>query len=377
MFHHYAAILAASLACLQPGIDPVYLSLLTTAHGLDPVLHGWIVAATQFGMALGSLVVLRFAGRLSPKAFPVAAIAAICASLASAYIADARALLALRGCYGVAMGILYAQAMSQAARERPHSAYGAVLLLQLILSTLVALALPAIASNHSPAIALATHVLVPLAALGAIVLAAARRSNESLLSESGESRMAPAPDVAAWALATASLLFICGTMMVWSSTAAMAMAAGFSGAALGRAVAAGSIAGAITATFVMTERSLIPLPITGLLASLLLLIPLAAIPTGWNAALLLGVVALNIGATAIITRCSGRAAARSPLPRFQYVVALTHSGGTILGPAMGALLLTAFGSTGMTAGAVIVLAGGCGALAFAAHSARLRLEPVV
>ena len=50
-----ACIAAAALALLQPGIDPVFLTLLTAATGLDPSDHGWIVGATQGGMAIGAV----------------------------------------------------------------------------------------------------------------------------------------------------------------------------------------------------------------------------------------------------------------------------------------------------------------------------------
>ena len=54
-----ACIAAAALALLQPGIDPVFLTLLTAATGLDPSDHGWIVGATQGGMAIGAILVWR------------------------------------------------------------------------------------------------------------------------------------------------------------------------------------------------------------------------------------------------------------------------------------------------------------------------------
>ncbi|HEX7853423.1 MAG TPA: MFS transporter [Sphingobium sp.] len=367
LFRYGVGILTAALACLQPGIDPVFLTLLSAAHGVHPADHGWIVGATQSGMALGSVIVLRFGSRLPSVAFPLSAVAALLASIATVRVEATALLLVLRGCYGLAMGVIYTHAMSRAALSRPHGAYGAVFLIQLLLSTLVALLLPRIAAAGSPALALATHSLVPLAAL-LMTLVSGRLGRGTgaaplpTLDQHGKDR----PDAAAWALATASLLFICTTMMVWSFTGALASAAHFSGATIGSAVAVGSIAGAATALFVMREKIIVPLPLTGLLAGLSLLSPMVAIPTGAAPLFLLSIILLNIGSTAIIIRCSGAAAARSRDPQFQRVVAFTHSGGMILGPVTGSLLTHSFGAAGLEGGAMLALAAGCGALLLAA-----------
>ncbi|MFT3965215.1 MAG: MFS transporter [Sphingobium sp.] len=361
-FHYGAGIAAAALACLQPGIDPVFLTLLSSAHGIAPADHGWIVGATQSGMALGSLLVMRLGSRMRPRLAPMAALLALISGVATAQVEDTRMLLPLRGGYGLAMGIVYTQAMSKTAGLRPHNAYAAVFLLQLLLSTLVALILPAIAAASDPAMALLAHALVPLAALAALLSSAGAAARKPDAAKPSSRPHLPLPDSTAWALAAASLSFICATMMVWSFTGALAAAAHFSEMALGRAVAAGSVAGALTALFVMRERAVVPLPLTGLLSGLSLLAPMAAIPTGRDSALLLSVILLNIGSTAIIIRCSGTAAARSPDPHFQRVVAFTHSGGMILGPAIGSLLMRGFGVAGLKGGMMAALTAGCGAL---------------
>ncbi|MET0365774.1 MAG: MFS transporter [Sphingobium sp.] len=362
-----AGIFAASLACLQPGIDPVFLTLLSAAHAVNPVNHGWIVGATQSGMALGSLVVLRLGSRIPWLLFPLAALVALLASLTTASIGQIAALLPIRGCYGFGMGIIYTHCMSSAAAWRPNGAYGAVFLIQLVLSTVVALILPAVASSSGPALALAMLAFVPVAALIVLLLSARLAlpgpAGMSLLPDADERHPT---DAAGWALALASLLFICTTMMVWSFTGALATAAHISEAVIGRAVAIGSVAGAITALFVMREKPVVPLPLTGLLAGLSLLAPIVAIPGGQAMPFILSVILLNIGSTAIIIRCSGMATARSRDPLFRRLVAFTHSGGMILGPATGSVLTSTLGPAGLEDGAILAIVAGCAALLFAA-----------
>jgi len=356
-------VLTAALGCLQPGIDPVFLTLLSTAHPVAPADHGWIVGATQTGMAVGSLIVWRLGALMSPAAFLLAALAAMTASLATAQLSATPALLAIRFCYGLAMGLIYIRAMSAAAVERPNGAYGAVFLVQLIISTLVALALPLAADAQSPRLALALLALVPLLAF-ALMLASGRmdghRSPEPQASVLREERHPVAP--AAWALALASLAFSSATMMIWSFTGALALAAGIDEQVIGQSVAIGSIVGAITALCVMREKPLVPLVLTGTLSGFALLSPVAATASGRDDLFMLSVILLNIGSTAIIIRCSGMAAARSRDSLFQRLVACTHSFGMILGPVAGSLLTASFGATGLLAGAIATLLIGCTAL---------------
>ncbi len=334
----FATILTASLGCLQPGIDPVFLTLLSSAHPVDPADHGWVVGATQTGMVVGSLVVWRAGGRLPLGVFLFSALLALFASLATVRVGQTATLLAIRASYGLGMGMIYTRAMSAAANWRPNGAYGAVFLIQLLLSTVIALLAPAVAQATDPSRALAALALAPLLALALILFTsrmdppAARAAHAGVI----EQRHPILPS--AWALAAASLLFICATMMVWSFTGALAIAAHIGEGVIGDAVAIGSIAGAITALAVMRERVLLPLPLTGLLAGLSLLAPIPAAASGSDTMFIASIVLLNIGSTAIIIRCSGMASARSEDPLFRRFVACTHSGGMILGPVTGSIL---------------------------------------
>lgn len=361
----FATILTASLGCLQPGIDPVFLTLLSSAHPVDPANHGLIVGATQTGMVVGSLIVWRWGGRIPFAIFILSALLTLFASLATVRIDQTVALLALRASYGFGMGMIYTRAMSAAATWRPNGAYGAVFLIQLLLSTLVALLLPAVAEAASPSRALVALSIVPILALALILFVATSQRALALTAPVGliEQRHPILP--AAWAIAAASLLFICATMMVWSFTGALAIAAHIGEDVIGDAVAIGSLAGAVTALGVMREKAVMPLPLTGLLAGLSLLAPIWAASSGKDELFIAAIVLLNIGSTAIIIRCSGIASARSEDPLFRRLVACTHSGGMILGPVIGSILTAAFGEAGLLGGAITTISAGFVALLLA------------
>ena len=178
----------------------------------------------------------------------------------------------------------------------------------------------------------------------------------------------------AWASASATLLFICSTMMIWTFSGALAVKAGISETVIGQAVALGSLAGAATAFLVMRERSVVPPPLTGVLAGLALLSPIAATSTGNAEMFIVAIVLLNIGSTAIIVRTSGLASAASQDSLFRRFVACTHALGMIMGPLTGSLATGLFGDVGLLVAAVMAIAAACLMLLFAeAHSLRMRL----
>ncbi|WP_311268330.1 MFS transporter [Sphingobium sp. WCS2017Hpa-17] len=355
-----ACVIAAALALLQPGIDPVFLTLLTAATGLAPSDHGWIVGATQGGMAIGAVLVWRAGTRLPQGTPAVAALTALAASLLTPALEELEALVAIRGLFGIGMGIAYTHAMSMAASHRPTGAYGAVFLIQLLLSTLVALALPMIGNATGPAAALRLLALAPVTLL---LLAAHTPSDAPIPARTlaPNERITPPPQ--AWALAAALFCFIAATMMIWSFAGALAMAAGMDDNVVGAAVAIGSLVGALTALAVMREHAVVPLPLTGLLSGLCLLAPLALTRPGEPALFILAIGLLNIGSTATIIRFSGLAtSAADGSPLFRRFVACVHSLGMIAGPVAGSMLSDGFGAQGLVDGALAMLACGCVAL---------------
>jgi len=368
-FAGVATIGAAAIGCLQPGIDPVFLTILSAAHGLNPDRHGWIVGVTQGGMALGALVIWRYRSELPRSIAPIAACAALLWALLTASVSAFASLLLVRAAFGLAIGIVYTICMSEVAAHRPVAAYGAVFLTQLMLSTVVASALPYLSDIAGPQGALLALATAPLLAAALLLLP----ERDGPIPASASHRMAVArtsASPAAWALALATCAFICATMMVWSFTGALAMQYGFDEDMIGFAVALGSVVGAVTALVVMRETPVVPLPLTGLLSGACLLSPLIFAPLRIDWLFVGAIILLNIGSTAIIIRASGLATAAGGDPLFRRFVACTHPLGMIAGPVLGALLTQISGSAALEGGALATLACGSGLLLFAHKEAQ-------
>lgn len=349
------AIVVAAMGILQPGIDPVFLTLLSEAHGLSTAFHGWIVSATQAGLALGSLICLAAGSRLPTSTFAMAAIVALAMSLATAWSGSFPVLLLLRAIYGMGMGILYTQAMAHAARHRPTAAFAAALLLQLVLSMIVALSLPALAQMADAHLALALLAAAPLVALLVLLLVpdalGMRNAKADIPTIPLRSRETPpdrSPLVASRTglIAAAIFGYVCANMIVWSLTGAMALEAGFSNATIGTAVSLGSLAGAATALAVFGERILVPPKLTAILCGLSLMAPMLAAETRNASLFVFAIVVFNVGATAIVIRGSGFAAATARSTRSLRFISCMHTLGMIVGPAIGSLATMAAGSRG-------------------------------
>lgn len=360
---------AAALGILQPGIDPVFLTLLSQASRVPLTAHGMVVGGTQAGAALGSLAVWRLGALLPHGAVVGAATLAFACSLATALTDALLVMLALRCLYGVGMGVVYAYSMSAYAAHRPNKAYGAVFLIQLILSTLVSVLLPELELAIGAEGALAAMALAPASAL-AMLLLMARQAPAAGIVPTTEAERAFVPMVG-WALAAATFWFICSTMLVWSSAAMLATQAGIEDRTIGHAVAIGSIVGAVTAALVMRERLLIPLPVTALLSGAGLASPLLLTAPGQDMAFIVSIILLNIGSTAIIIRTSGLATATSSDRRFRTLVVCAHSFGLIAGPLLGSAFVTAFGSDGLYGAILVALPAGIGATIIAAVAERM------
>lgn len=357
-----AAPLVAALGCLQPGIDPVFLSLLSNASHIPTASHGMIVGVTQAGAALGSLAVWKLGPALPHRAILAAALVALLCSLGTVLCEGLAITLGVRGGYGLAMGMVYAHAMAAYARKTPNKAYGAVFLIQLVLSTLLSLLLPEMEVAIGADLALSLLALAPAFALVSLLILGPAHGRET------RSRARSAVPLAGWALAAATFWFICSTMLVWSFAASLANSAGIDNLTIGRAVALGSIVGALTAGAVMRERLIVPLPITALLAGAGLASPIVLTMPGESGLFVLSIVLLNIGSTAIIIRCSGLATATSTDSRFRTFVACTHSLGLIAGPLLGATMMAWFGPSGLLGGVIFALAAGLAAVILASFT---------
>jgi hypothetical protein len=348
---------AAVMGCLQPGIDPVFLTLASAAGTVPVTAHGGVVAVTQGGAALGALAVWHAGGRMDARVPVAAGAVGAIASLSFVFSRDLMFALSLRGVYGLCMGIIYARAMSHLSARRPAEAYGVVFLAQLVFSTILALTLPGLGRAIGSRGALATLVIVPL--LAGAALAGQRACDGRALPHMAAHGCLPAcqgQNVARWAMAASTFLFICATMMVWSFSGALAAREGLSDSLVGEAVAIGSVAGALTALAVMREGAVIPLPVTAVLAGLALVSPLLFTSNAQPAGFVGAITALNIGSTAIIVRCSGLASAMAGDGRFRTLVACTHSLGLVAGPLCGSGLIAVLGWTGLVMGCLGVVA---------------------
>jgi len=364
--HRYlnaAAPLAAALGCLQPGIDPVFLTLLSQSSHLPLTAYGVIVGGTQGAAAFGALVVWRLGPRLPHRAVVLAALIALGSSLATSWLDNMAAIMAIRCCYGLAMGVVYAYAMAAFAVRAPSRAFSAVFLTQLILSTLVSLVLPVLEERMGVRVALATLALAPATAFLALWRLPERKPAPEPGSAGAARQEAP---VAGWALAVATFWFVCATMLIWSFSAALARSAGIDDNTIGQAVAIGSISGALTAFAVMREKLSVPLPVTALFAGAALISPIVLTTPGATMPFILSIILLNIGSTAIIIRCSGLAAATSNNPRFYTFVVCTHSLGLIAGPIFGSVMVALLGANGLLAGLLFALIAGIAAVLLAA-----------
>lgn len=373
------SVVVAALGILQPGIDPVFLALISNAHGLEPALHGWIVSATQAGLALGSLMSLVAGSRLPAFAFAGTMAAAVLMALLTSVTGDFAALLILRTLHGVAMGMLYTQAMAHAARMRTNGAFAFAFLLQLALSTIVAAILPVLAQTMGAPMALAVLALAPLVCLIVVLFAPGALGLEggqgAVGSSGGRADVLPVSGSAGKAdgalpvqlglAALALFCFVCATMMVWSLTGAMAMAAGFDDKTIGMAVSIGSLVGAVTALAVFRERVIVSPRLTALLCGLCLMAPVAGARSGDAVQFVAALILFNIGSTAIVIRCSGFAAAEAlrrsqTAMRFVYCV---QSTAMIAGPSIGSLAAMTGREDGPLMPAAVAVVLGCFALA--------------
>ncbi|MBC7522334.1 MAG: hypothetical protein H7268_14730 [Sandarakinorhabdus sp.] len=295
--------IGAALALLQPGIDPVFLVLLSSHSGLALADHGLVVGANQAGMAAGALVAA-LVPRLPRRALAAAAVAGAMASAATVLPDGLLAILVCRAIFGLAAGLLYTAALRAATARAPAQTVGTIMFLQLVAATLVALALPALASLAGPGAALPCLAAIPL------VNAALLVPDAAIPCPAGRAVAAPQPiDLALVAV----FLFVAASMMVWSYIGARAVGAGLSSQAVGAGVALGSIAAGAAALMVARGTPWLPVPVSATLAALAMAAPFAA-PAS-TLGFIAPMIAFNIGSTYATARFSALAIERSDSAR--------------------------------------------------------------
>jgi hypothetical protein len=339
----------AALAALQPGIEPVFLILLTSAVALAPADYGWVVGAGQIGMAAGSILCWG-GGALATRGVAVGAAAvAVAASLAIAHFSDLASIAALRAIFGLCTGVIFTRSTGAAAGGRPDHAFGTIFFIQLLLSTGVAALLPLVAQLTSAAVAIQLLALCPAAMLLLLVstvrIPTGRTEAQPALA--GEGPLVP-PGAAA-----ALFLFVCVTMMIWTYVGAIGGAMGLNDGEIGIAVAIGSLSGAVPAMVASYAARLHSAPAIAVPCAVAMLTPLLALGAGLGHAGFTAALCLfNIGST----YARGRS---------RRLIAALHCLGMATGPLLGAL---AVGSAGFVA--LGTLACGALALAIAALHAR-------
>jgi len=346
--------LAAGLGLLQPGIDPVFLVLLSANSAVAPTSHGLVVGVAQAGMATGALLAAR---SRQPAPLWLAGFAGTLAALATVFADGLLAVLALRAVFGIATGMIYAAALRDATATAraptPAHAMGTILLAQLSLATLVALVLPEVARIAGPAIALLCLAVVPITATW--LLAPDREAPTASFTEIGTlQRSSPAM--------VAVFLFVAASAMIWSHVGAGAIVAGFSNQTVGLAVALGSVAAGIAALVVARATPRLPLPASAALTGVARAAPLAV--TGSALAYVAAMIAFNIGATYAVARFSAVAIGQGDHAAVPAVQAVAM----VAGPVVGAAAVALGGTATLGFVAALALTGGVCAMFVNARS---------
>lgn len=346
--HRYSsrtrAQMVATLAALQPGIEPAALALLVANHAASPQDFGWIVSVGQIGMTGGALLGWRQsdAGRSQSMIGPAIG---VLASLALPIAHGLFAVLALRLVLGFVMGLLLTRATAIAARERPHNAIGIIYLAQQLIATAVLAGLPIVAAAWGPAFALCTLTAAPLAI--ALLL---RKAD---VAESGAQpafpRDVPAPDAGRVRMLVPMALIIAVTMMLWSYVATIGAALGLREGEIGFAIALGSLASAPAAALAALAHPRFPPWITALLCGAGMLSPLI-VPSAAGLAGYVGALALfNAGSTFGAIRFVAWAMEQRAEKRQRRLVAMVQCVAMAGGPALGAMCLRMGGLTALGA----------------------------
>jgi hypothetical protein len=362
--HYLRDRVVAALACLQPGIDPVFLVLLSGNPAISLSSHGLIVSASQFGMMLGAVFYWRSPARIGRSRAAMLAAAALSLSLLTALADAVAALVALRALYGFSTGVLYTRGASAAAARNAPQAFGTIFLMQLLLSSLVAAVLPWVAGQAGTATGLALLALAPATILMLLLLA--RGTEAPAQPQSRFAGQKPSPNKAGSIAAAAALfLFICATMMIWSHVGAAAMEAGLDDGEIGWGVAIGSLSGAVPAMATSYLRGRFPVLLGGGASALAMVTPLLFRGSMDVTSFTIMMVLFNVGSTYVIIRCSALAVELNPTGFMRRAASAMHPAGMIAGPMIGFVAMRFNGATGLTEMAVVAVSAAMVALATA------------
>ena len=343
----------ATLATLQPGIEPATLALLALNHVCRPDHFGWIVGAGQAGMAIGAALCWRFDRLAGKQAALGAAIIGLIGSLALALSRDLASALTLRLVLGVAMGLLLTRATAEAARYRPHHAIGTMLLAQQILSTAVMAALPIAGAAWGPTAALAALAAGPLAIILLIGSDDAPVLPEGSDAAADQRPVAPIRTGARRAMA----LVFAVTMLAWSYMEVVGEELDLAPHVIGLTIAIASL-GSVPAGLLASLRPPRHAPsLTLLVAGSGIVAPLL-IPDESNLWIYGATMILfNAGSTFAMTRCLAWAMEGREADADRRAVLMIQCIAMGIGPAIGAMTMTVGGLAAIGLVASIGLAG--------------------
>lgn len=347
----------AALAALHIGIEPVMLALLVEDGAIAPADAGWVMGAGQIGMTSGAMLSWAAPGAAGRAAAIAAAALGLGASIGLASAAAPATALIARSLLGAGMGLLLARANAAAARHQPHRAIGAIVLLQQLLASAVMVALPLIAASLGARSALLALAAVPLI-VGGLLLGAPVRPAPA-------SPPLPGPAIPGGPMAAclaALALMLVPTVMIWSYLGLAAGVAGLDAHAAELAIAGASFA-SIPAGLAAALRPPRHAPArTTALCGAATLAPMLLPPGSGLFLYVAAMAAFNAGTTIATIRLGGWAMAGCGSARERRLVTLGQCAAMAAGGPLGALAIRGGGLPGLTALAMLAVAGAVVAL---------------
>jgi hypothetical protein len=342
----------AALACLQPGIEPVFLNLLTAHAGLPPVQHGWVAGGGQLGMALGALLCWSVPSTTTRVVALVATLTASAVGLLMVGAVEIEWIILIRAIMGFCSGLVFTRATGAATRANPNHAFGMILLIQLLLATAVSIILPLAATATTPAFAIGLTSLCPIAMFVLLAGEGTPVDDRSAARPLIPSTVGRRPPLVSVALVLAMFLVVATTMMIWSYAGALGTFMGLGDQSVGLGVAVGSFSGVLPALAASRTSPRAPPALTGLICGLAMLTLLAipALRMG-EAGFITAMCLFNVGSTFAIIRFSALAVGQNAPAALRRCVAALHCAAMVAGPfaAGGAVNLAGFDGLDMLA----------------------------
>ncbi|MEH3106910.1 MAG: hypothetical protein PGN09_06370 [Sphingomonas fennica] len=341
------------MAALHVGIEPVLLALLVENGAVAPADVGWVMGAGQIGMTGGAMLCWAVSGAAGRPAAIAAAALALAASIGLALAPSPAAAMVARALLGAGMGLLLARANAAAARDRPHRAIGTIVLLQQLLASVVMVVLPVMAAWRDARFALAALAVVPLIAGGLLLSAPARRA--PTVTPLPPDPAPPGGAMTAHLIALAMMLV--PTVMIWSYLGLAGTAAGLDAHAAELAIAGASLASIPAGLIAALRPPRQAAARTTAICGVAMLAPMLLPPGGGLLPYLAAMAAFNAGTTIATIRLGGWAMAGCGTARERRLVTLGQCAAMAAGGPFGALAIRGGGLPGLTALAMMAVAG--------------------